>query len=93
MSKRPRSMSPALRQASSAIPPPTKKTRHDAKFLPNKIATAEAAAKADGDPPLFKLLNALKKGVKHHAKGGGSVVYWMRMADLRSSFSSVLPQW
>ncbi|KAL6309642.1 DNA photolyase [Sparassis latifolia] len=63
--------------------PSAKKARYsDANFSPTKIATAEAAEKVDKDPPLFKLLDAVSRGVKKPGKGE-SVVYWMRMQDLR----------
>jgi hypothetical protein len=55
-------------------------------FKPNKIATPEAAAAVDHDPPLQKLLEAVKNGVSKPAKGE-CVVYWMRLEDLRSTLS------
>ncbi|OBZ70312.1 Deoxyribodipyrimidine photo-lyase [Grifola frondosa] len=79
------------RPLSSATSSPTKKIRNDIKFLPNKIATAEAAAKTDADPPLLKLLNAQKDILKSPAKGD-CVVYWMRMEDLRVSDNRALAQ-
>lgn len=81
MSKRPRSLSPNLGRSMS---PPTKKTREDTKFLPNRIASAEAAAKVDRDPPLHKLMDLQNSGVKNVTKGD-SIVYWMRIEDLRSA--------
>ena len=65
----------------------SKKMRNTAKFLPNRIATAEAAARVDADPPLGKLLKALHNSVKTVPKGE-AIVYWMRMADLRGNFTS-----
>jgi hypothetical protein len=53
-------------------------------FAPNKVATASAAAAVDADPPLPKLLKAVEDGVKNPTTGE-SVVYWMRMGDLRST--------
>ncbi|QRV87506.1 deoxyribodipyrimidine photo-lyase [Ceratobasidium sp. AG-Ba] len=50
-----------------------------------KIATAENAARVDADPPLGRLQNAIsehKNDIKNPAKGD-SVVYWMRMEDMR----------
>ncbi|KAI0771551.1 DNA photolyase, FAD-binding/Cryptochrome [Trametes elegans] len=76
MTKRQRSISPTLDS------PAMKKSRDDAKFLPNKIATAENAAKADASPPLLQLLDAVAVGVQKPAKGE-CVVYWMRMEDMR----------
>ena len=63
-----------------------KKTRRDTKFLPNKIATAENAAKVDAHPPLLKLLDAVRDhGTNADVAKGDCVVYWMRMEDLRSA--------
>ena len=65
---------------------PTKKTRQDTKFLPNKIATAENAAKVDAHPPLLTLLDAVRDhGTNADVAKGDCVVYWMRMEDLRSA--------
>lgn len=47
-----------------------------------KIATAEAAAKADEDPPLDQLMRLMKE--QKEVVRGESVVYWMRMEDVRS---------
>ncbi len=61
-----------------------KKTRQDVNFLPNKIATAEDAARVDASPPLLQL-------VQHDVNKppmGECVVYWMRMEDLRSKNNS-----
>ena len=78
MVKRARSLS------STASPRHTmKKTREDSKFLPNKIATAENAAKVDAHPPVFQLLDAVHDKVKKATKGD-CVVYWMRLQDMRS---------
>lgn len=49
----------------------------------NKIATYENAKAVDENPPLDILLNAVEHGIKKPEKGE-SVVYWMRMEDLRS---------
>ncbi|KAK0206352.1 DNA photolyase, FAD-binding/Cryptochrome [Desarmillaria ectypa] len=51
-------------------------------FKPNKIATHEAAAAVDANPPFPILLKAVEDGLKSPAKGK-SIVYWMRMGDLR----------
>lgn len=67
--------------------PALKKTRQDVKFLPNKIATAEAAAKADANPPLLLLRDVLAHTVK--PSDGECVVYWIRMEDLRGELSPV----
>ena len=50
-----------------------------------KIATAENAARADDDPPLGQLQNAIAQH-KHDLRTvqtGECVVYWMRMQDMR----------
>ncbi|KAK7060513.1 DNA photolyase phr1 [Paramarasmius palmivorus] len=57
--------------------------------FPSKVATAKAAAAVDADPPLPKLLQAVKDGVSKPKKGE-CVVYWMRMADLRISDNRAL---
>ena len=51
-----------------------------------KVATAEDAARADADPPLNQLLRLLGEG-KQVVEKGESVVYWMRMEDMRSGSS------
>ena len=43
---------------------PLKRTRKDTKFLPNKIATFENAAKVDKHTPLAKLTDAMSHVVK-----------------------------
>lgn len=55
-----------------------------AQHLPNpiKIASPEAAAAVDADPPLPKLLTAVEDCVKNPPKGS-AIMYWMRMSDLR----------
>ncbi|KAG9219001.1 hypothetical protein CCMSSC00406_0001411 [Pleurotus cornucopiae] len=60
----------------------TKKMRQPVPFRPNKISTTEAAAAVDRDPPLQILLNAVHNGIPE-ATESKSVVYWMRMGDLR----------
>ncbi|KAG6911209.1 hypothetical protein DXG01_003076 [Tephrocybe rancida] len=60
-----------------------------ASFRPNKIATAEAAAAVDADMPLSKLEAVLECSVKH-PETGDSVVFWMRMGDLRISDNRAL---
>ncbi|KAJ7682673.1 DNA photolyase, FAD-binding/Cryptochrome [Mycena polygramma] len=75
MSKR--ALSPAAASSSS------KRLRTTAAaFLPRKIASLDAAAAVDSDPPLSKLLKAVSEGERTPEKGD-SVVYWMRMGDLR----------
>lgn len=55
-------------------------------FIPNKVASVDAAAAVDANPPLPTLLQAVREGVQIPAKGA-CIVYWMRMADLRSRFN------
>ena len=50
----------------------------------SKIATAENAAAVDENPPLWILLDAVKTGPSN-LKRGDSIVYWMRMEDMRGS--------
>ncbi|THH32951.1 hypothetical protein EUX98_g1252 [Antrodiella citrinella] len=70
---------------------PTKKTKRDTQFLPNKIATTENAAKADHAQPMFTLMEEVKTHVKNPTKGD-AVVYWMRMEDLRTNDNTALSQ-
>lgn len=72
------SMKPAVSTGAQSM----KKTRRDVEFLPNKIATAENAAKADKNPPFVQLTQCMNSTLKT-AGGGESVVYWMRMEDMR----------
>ncbi|KAE9397142.1 hypothetical protein BT96DRAFT_966300 [Gymnopus androsaceus JB14] len=69
-----------------------KKTPNDLdQFLsaPRKVASAQNAAAVDAEPPLAKLLEAVK-GQNQQVKKGKAVVYWMRMADLRISDNHAL---
>lgn len=61
------------------------------RFNPNYIATAEDAARVDGDPPLQKFLKAASEGLKT-IEGTEAVVHWMRMADLRIVDNRALSQ-
>ncbi|OJT04121.1 Deoxyribodipyrimidine photo-lyase [Trametes pubescens] len=61
--------------------PALKKSKDDAKYLPNKIATKENAARVDASPPVLQLLEAVHTAIKP-AKGD-CIVYWMRMEDMR----------
>ncbi|KAH9943504.1 DNA photolyase, FAD-binding/Cryptochrome [Epithele typhae] len=90
MAKRTRSLSTSSPTASmrGAV---AKKTRSDLKFLPNKIATVNDAAKADASPPMQQLLLALRNAPKKASKGE-CVVYWMRMEDLRIRDNRALSQ-
>jgi deoxyribodipyrimidine photo-lyase len=53
----------------------------DVSRLEGKVATAEDAARLDSNPPLAQL-NSLMQDLKDVGKGE-SVVYWMRMEDMR----------
>ena len=64
-----------------------KKSRRDGQTARyNKIATAENAASVDKNPPLQILLNAVAD-FKNDEEKGDSVVYWMRMEDMRSTLT------
>lgn len=101
MVKRSRSITPTLlkRAASDDAMKPLmntgahtiKKTRTDIDFLPNKIATAENAAKVDRNPPFVQLLQCMESTPKT-AGIGESVVYWMRMEDMRRKLYQRYPQ-
>ena len=86
MGKRDRSLSSSL---SHAFPEnrAKKKTRQDIAFLPNKIATAENAARVDASPPILQLVEAVQHNIKKPPEGE-CVVYWMRMEDLRGRYNS-----
>lgn len=56
-------------------------------WIEGKIATAEDAARVDADPPLDQLMRLLKDDTPKTEKGD-SVVYWMRMEDMRSTSSA-----
>ncbi|KAF9057672.1 FAD binding domain of DNA photolyase-domain-containing protein [Panaeolus papilionaceus] len=71
--------------------PSNKRARISNLFSPIKVATKEAAAAADVDPPFKKLLRALDNDVTE-GPGSRSVVYWMRMADLRIRDNRALSQ-
>lgn len=62
-------------------------------FNPNKIASAEAAARVDANTPLSqlaKLMDAVT--LDEEKKDGSCVVYWMRKSDLRGvQTCSLLP--
>ncbi|KAF8621588.1 hypothetical protein AX15_007613 [Amanita polypyramis BW_CC] len=67
----------------SPSPPPQKRPRlAQLQFNPIKVASPEAAATVDADPPLPKLLKVVKEAVNNPPRGS-AVVYWMRMSDLR----------
>ena len=72
------SMKPAVSTGAQSM----KKTRRDVEFLPNKIANAENAAKVDKNPPFVQVTQCMNSTLKT-VGGGESVVYWMRMEDMR----------
>ncbi|KIK42534.1 hypothetical protein CY34DRAFT_23937 [Suillus luteus UH-Slu-Lm8-n1] len=80
--KRTRSLSPLAVSKKS-------RTGAGSPFAPIKIATAEAAAAVQTDPPFLRLLGALRNVVQRPSKGQ-SIVYWMRMGDLRISDNKAL---
>ena len=60
---------------------PSKKLHVARPSQPYRVATAEAAASMDADPPLGRLMRARVVG---NPGKGKAVIYWMRMGDLRS---------
>lgn len=73
-----------LKRAHSPSPASTSKKGRTARpFTPRKVATAEAAAAAQANPPFLRLL-AEMRNVVQNPQPGKSIVYWMRMSDLRS---------
>lgn len=78
-----RAVDDVTRSLSSASTSPSKRQRvSQSCFNPIKIASAQAAAAVDNDPPLPRLLKAIKGGPQHPSKGR-AIIYWMRMSDLR----------
>ncbi|KAF9484024.1 hypothetical protein BDN70DRAFT_873193 [Pholiota conissans] len=61
----------------------TKRVRQVAPFNPIKIATASVAANVDTNTPFSQLNDLVSKNVKPQQEKGASVVFWMRMGDLR----------
>lgn len=57
-----------------------------ASFTPRKVASAQNAAAVDANPPLAQLLKALKENQQQKVNKNKAIVYWMRLADLRSTF-------
>jgi hypothetical protein len=73
-------------------PLPSKRLRLDVDhpFTLGRVASPEAAAAADADPPLGRLLRALENAKTMSTKTGDSVAYWMRMEDMRSKHTRFL---
>lgn len=70
-------------QATQDVFPKKWKVQTDvASFKPIKVATPEAAAAVDANPPFKQLANEMKNVLKTPATGK-CVVFWMRMNDLR----------
>lgn len=71
---------------------PQDKSRNSIYETPGIVATAQAAAEADADPPLKQLNGAISE--QHAAtstdSNGDAVVYWMRMEDIRLSDNRAL---
>ena len=72
------------KRASSLPTPPSKKLHIEASFSAPNVASPEAAAAADADPPLGILLRTLKDVPSESPERGDAVAYWMRMEDMRS---------
>ncbi|TFK29384.1 Cryptochrome/photolyase FAD-binding domain-containing protein [Coprinopsis marcescibilis] len=80
------------RSVSEDIHRPNKRQRITAaSFSPIKIATKENAAAADANPPLQRLLKAMRE-VDSGPNQGDCVVYWMRMSDMRVTDNRALSQ-
>ena len=62
-------------------PKPSGSTEAYIRELPGKIATHDAAAAVDANPPLGQLMDLV--GDVRETEKGEAVVYWMRMEDLR----------
>ena len=71
-------------------PLPSKRLRLDHPFTLGRVASPEAAAAADADPPLGRLFRALEHVKTISTNTGDSVVYWMRMEDMRSKHTGFL---
>ncbi|KAG9317430.1 DNA photolyase [Chiua virens] len=72
MSKRPRSPTPAS----------VSKRARATTFSPRRIATPAAAAAVQVNPPFLRLLTEMRDVIRD-PQPGKSIVYWMRMGDLR----------
>jgi deoxyribodipyrimidine photo-lyase len=83
----PVTMSPSKRKHSSINFESSKKPRPVSEVIHHReIATAEAAARVDADPPLAQLLSALKEDKQGDIPRGEAVIYWMRLEDMRSLY-------
>jgi len=86
MSKRKATSSPTTQRTKKPRLPPTDYARNQ-----SRIATADAAAEVDDDPPFLQLVGALEAANKQvlPKRDGNCVVYWMRMEDLRSELADL----
>jgi hypothetical protein len=73
-----------LKRALSDSPRPSKRLHLELPFTLGRVASPEAAAAADADPPLGKLFRALENATTMSPETGDAVAYWMRMEDMRS---------
>ena len=79
-------MFPSTRNNSPGECESSKRPHTEVEAIHRKIATAEAAARVDANPPLSQLLMASKEVMQQKSSGGESVIYWMRLEDMRSSY-------
>ncbi len=71
-------------RAAASASPPSKKRHLEAPLGIRGVASHDAAAAADADPPLRILLRTLESVQTESPKIGDAVAYWMRMEDMRS---------
>ncbi|KAG8772396.1 hypothetical protein FRC15_002759 [Serendipita sp. 397] len=78
---------PPKRSFEEGALPPLKRSKSTKQRLPNmynKIATFENANRVRENPPVITLQNAVEEAkMQQPTNPGGSVVYWMRMEDMR----------
>ncbi|KAH8999252.1 DNA photolyase, FAD-binding/Cryptochrome [Lactarius akahatsu] len=81
----------AKRSCSDSLSP-RKKSRLEHPLSIGNVASPEAAAAVDADPPLKKLLRSLENVTTAPPNSGDAVVYWMRMEDMRIYDNRALAQ-
>jgi len=81
-----------VKRASPLSPPPSKKQHIDPSLSLPYVASPEAAAAADANPPLGILLQTLKDVPSESPEIGDAVAYWMRMEDMRICDNRALAQ-
>jgi deoxyribodipyrimidine photo-lyase len=59
-------------------------------FAPPKVATRAVARAVDHAPPLNELVQLMNRNVTTNDDVGSSILYWMRMGDLRVSDNRAL---